>query len=124
MNIYAISNSQGQAYSTLDVNKKLEDAGIPDEVIQKGDDAVQAYAYEHHITLPTSDEQQKTEQPKTVGLKKGGDHKAEMEAKLEALGIPKETIAQGKEAVQQYAAANNIELPAPPARGAHLNLVA
>jgi len=124
MNIYAISNSQGQSYGTLDVNKKLKDAGIPDETIQKGETAIQAYAYEHHIDLPTSDQQEKTKQPQTVGLAKGGDHKAEMDSQLEALGVPTETIAQGKEAVQQYASANNIQLPQPPQRGANLNLVA
>lgn len=127
MGIYAILNSLGHSYSRLDVNEKLKQAGIPADIIQKGEAAIQAYADENHITLPSSDEIQRTEakpEEKTVGLKKGGGEKAEFEAKLEALGVPKATIEQGKEAVQKYASAHNIQLPPPPQTGAKLDLVA
>jgi len=57
MNIYSISNSMGQSYDKYDVNKKLTDAGIPADVIAKGETAIQNYAVEHGITLPESDKQ-------------------------------------------------------------------
>jgi len=58
MNIYSISNSMGQSYDKYDVNKKLTDAGIPADVIAKGETAIQNYAVEHGITLPESDKKE------------------------------------------------------------------
>lgn len=89
-------------------------------MIAKGPDEVKKYADENSIDLssiqpPENDKQD----PKELN---GSDSKIkeEFEAKLEELGIPQETIEQGKEAVEAYAAQNNITLPAPPS-GAKLN---
>lgn len=123
MNVFSISNSQGQNYDKYDVKKKLEDSGIPENVIAQGETAVENYASAHGITLPTSDQQK----PKTVPNKVNGSmgkNKEEFEAKLEALGIPPEIIKQGKDAVKQYAAQHNIQLPEHQKHGTHLNLVA
>ena len=63
MNVYSITNSQGQSYGMYDVNKKLTDAGIPADVIAQGETAIANYALDHSITLPTDDKQEpKTEQ--------------------------------------------------------------
>jgi len=64
MNVYSITNSQGQGYDRYDVNKKLTDAGIPADVVAQGETAIENYATEHGITLPTDDKQDvKPEQP-------------------------------------------------------------
>lgn len=110
MNVYAITNAQGETYNTYDVNKKLKDLGIPDEIIEQGEDAIENYAQENSITLPTSDEQEQKETPEVKGA--GDTAKQDYETQLEALGVPKETIAKGDDAVQQFAEANNINLPA------------
>ena len=40
--------------------------------------------------------------------------KSEIDSKLSALGIPKEVIAKGKAAVEEYAQEHGITLPSPP----------
>jgi len=55
MNVYSITNAQGQVYDKYSVNKKLEACGIPADVIAKGESAINNYASEHQITLPSSD---------------------------------------------------------------------
>lgn len=121
-NISAITNSDGQQLDKYDINKKLEDLGIPDEIIDKGPDEVEKYAEENGIDLsslqPPQDEQKSHKDVHGAN----GKIKQEFEAKLEELGIPKETIEQGKEAVEEYAAQNNITLPSPPRSGSKLNL--
>jgi len=83
MNIYAITNSQGQNYSQFDVNKKLTDAGIPANIIAQGETAIQNYALEHGITLPTGDKQQpKNEQLATNVPAAGKPPKPENTASL------------------------------------------
>jgi hypothetical protein len=55
------------------------------------------------------------------------DMKANIEAKLRALGIPSATIQQGPQAVGDYAKEHNIQLPPPPqppVAGSRLNLSA
>lgn len=52
--------------------------------------------------------------------------KANFDAQLEQLGIPADIVAQGKEAVEQYAKENNIQLPPPPEQnqaGQSLNIL-
>lgn len=43
-----------------------------------------------------------------------GNNQDDIKKKLEALGIPANVIAQGREAVGQYAEQNNIQLPGAP----------
>jgi len=120
MNVYAISNSQGDVYGKYEINNRLEKLGIPTDVIAKGEAAIEEYASENQITLPSSDPKEvKAPQPKIAGS--AGKNKEEFEAKLLALGIPQATVEQGKDAVVQYAAQNNIQLPAPPTKGSQLN---
>ncbi len=122
MNIYAITNAEGCTMSEYDINKELEEAGIPDDVINQGSSAIEAYASENKITLPTSEEM-KQEAPTKELKGSAGSIKGDFEAKLVALGVPQEVVAQGKDAVQAYATKNNIQLPQPPS-GAKLNLAA
>src|SRR5574344_859994 len=109
MNVYAITNAQGETYSTYDVNKKLEDAGIPDEVIERGEDAIETYAQENGITLPTSEKQEEKPQPKLNGS--GDSAKTDYMWQLKAAGIPESIISQGNSSVQQYAQEHNIVIP-------------
>lgn len=120
-NINAITNSEGQQLDKYEINKKLQDLGIPSEVIAKGPDEVKKYAEENNIDLSSLQPPQDDKNAQKGINGADGKIKEEFEAKLEELGIPKETIEQGKEAVEEYAAQNNITLPAPPS-GAKLNL--
>src|SRR5574344_33534 len=98
MNVYAITNAQGENYSTYEVNQKLEELGIPSDVIEQGEDAIEEYAQEKSITLPKSDERtqpqtQTKAQPKEV---KGSNDTAknDYEWQLKAAGIPQSVIVQ------------------------------
>lgn len=125
MNIYGISNSLGQTVSKYDVNKKLRDAGIPEDIIQKGQSAIEQYAYEHHINLPSSEELKKAEDDnKPVGLKEKDPNKGNFEFELVSRGIPLSEVKQGKEAVEKYASSRNIQLPPQQQLGSRLSLVA
>jgi len=123
MNIYAISNSQGHSYSMLDINKKLKDLGIPSDVVAKGQSAIQEYAFKNKIVLPASDKQEIQAEPAEVNGSEG-KNKEEFEATLEALGIPKDTVEQGKDLVIKYAAQNNINIPDFGKNGTQFNSVA
>jgi len=120
--IYSITNADGEAYSSFDVNEKLETAGIPEDVIKQGSTAIEKYASENKITLPKSDEK-KSDAPKFNFVGSAGSAKGDFETKLVALGVPQDVVSQGKDAVKAYAAQNNIQLPQPPS-GAKLNLAA
>lgn len=76
--------------------EKLRKLGIPQEVIEKGDDAIRKYAKEHNINLP----------PK----KERGHEDAKLE-ELRKLGIPQEVIEEGDDAIRKYAKEHNINLP-------------
>lgn len=121
MSIYAITNAEGQTLDKWDINKKLEDMGIPDDVIEQGETAIENYAQDNNIDLSQLQVklEKQTSQPPLSGA--ADKNKAEFEAKLEALGIPKEIIDQGKEAVEAFAAQNGIKLPPPPS-GSQLNV--
>jgi len=102
-----------------DIMAKLSALGIPSDIIQQGPDSVKKYADENGITLPAPPQKpdnifannQETNAQTEVNDKQPP---AELKQKLIALGIPEATIAQGREAVMQYAQQNNITLPAPP----------
>ncbi len=85
---------------------KLEALGIPKDVIKQGDDAIKKYADEHNITLPKKTDAAKNETPENITIP------PEEAAKLEALGIPKDVIKQGDDAIKKYADEHNITLPA------------
>lgn len=118
ISIYAITNAEGQSLDKWDINKKLEDLGIPEEVINQGETAIDNYALENGIDLSQLQVQLEKKEIKGADSK----NKAEFEAKLEALGIPKEVIEKGKDAVMAYASENNIKLPPPPKVGSQFNL--
>lgn len=119
--VYAITNANGEFLDKYEINQELEDAGIPADVIAKGDVEIQKYASEHHIDLDALQPEVKHPEQKEVT---GGDkhNKKDFEAKLEALGIPQDVIEQGREAVKAYAEKNNIQLPDHPKHGSRLNI--
>lgn len=121
MSIYAITNAEGQTLDKWDINKKLEDLGIPEDIIQQGEKAIDDYAEDNGIDLSQLQVklEDKTSKPSLSGA--NDKNKEEFEAQLEALGIPKETIEKGKEAVEAYAAQNGIILPQPP-NGTQINI--
>lgn len=121
MSIYAITNAEGQTLDKWDINKKLEDLGIPEDIIQQGEKAIDDYAEDNGIDLSQLQVklEDKTSKPSLSGA--NDKNKEEFEAQLEALGIPKETIEKGKEAVEAYAEQNGIILPQPP-NGTQINI--
>jgi len=121
MEIYAITNAAGESLDEYDVNKKLEDIGIPDDVIKQGESAIEDYAFDNNINLDTL-QPEKTEQ-KSKQLKGSNDNvKQDYEKELQSLGVPDKIIAQGAEAITAYADANGISLPKAPTKGTTLNL--
>ena len=120
MEIYSIKNVSGETMNEYDVNKKLEDLGIPDDVIQQGEIAIEDYAYENNINL---DQLQPENKEKSKELKGTGDTvKQDYEAQLQTLGIPDSIITKGSAAITEYADANGISLPKAPTSGTNLNL--
>ncbi len=75
---------------------KLEELGIPKDVIKQGDDAIKKYADENNIKLPAKSE---------VTLTLPDEEEA---AKLRKLGIPENIIQQGYDAIEKYADEHNI----------------
>lgn len=120
MNIYSITNAEGQTLNIYDVNKKLEDLGIPDDIIEQGEAAIEDYASDNNIDLSVLQvEVKKSDKNGLSGSDKYA--KEDFNAKLEASGIPFDVIEQGKDAVIAYADKNNITLPEPPKKGVTLN---
>jgi len=86
----------------------LKKLGIPESVINNGDEAVKKYAKEHNINLPNPP---KKNVP--VGCKSGNTKPSthERDRELIKLGIPANVIAQGDKAIEKYAQEHNIKLP-------------
>lgn len=122
MNIYALTDAQGNALSAVEINDMLKNLGISAGAIEQGEAAIEQEAQQDGIKdLEKSlQDMVAAKDPKVKGS--GDKVKGDFEQKLESLGIPKEIIQQGKEAVEAYAAQNNITLPKPPS-GAELNLL-
>lgn len=116
------SNNNSQSYYTVqqNYNTMLESAGIPSEVISQGQSAIEEYAKQNNITLPTVQQpksNQKTQAQEGNLFGKQNDAQTEapdMTDELISLGFPAEIIAQGQSAVDKYAEENGISLPTPP----------
>lgn len=122
MNIYALTDAQGNSLSIVDINDMLKDLGISEDAIKKGEAAIEQEAQQDGI----KDIEQSLKDmvaAKDATIKGSGDNaKEDFEFKLEAFGVPKEVVMQGKEAVESYAAQHNITLPKAPS-GTELNLL-
>lgn len=116
------SNSNSQSYYTVqqNYNTMLESAGIPSEVISQGQSAIEEYAKQNNITLPTvqqpkSNQREQTQEGNLFGKQNdAGSEAPDMTDELISLGFPAEIIAQGQSAVDKYAEENGISLPTPP----------
>ena len=116
------SNNNSQSYYTVqqNYNTMLESAGIPSEIISQGQSAIEEYAKQNNITLPTVQQpksNQKTQAQEGNLFGKQNDAQTEapdMTDELISLGFPAEIIAQGQSAVDKYAEENGISLPTPP----------
>ena len=116
------SNSNSQSYYTVqqNYNTMLESAGIPSEVISQGQSAIEEYAKQNNITLPTvqqpkSNQRAQTQEGNLFGKQNNaGSEAPDMTDELISLGFPAEIIAQGQSAVDKYAEENGISLPTPP----------
>ncbi len=116
------SNSNSQSYYTVqqNYNTMLESAGIPSEVISQGQSAIEEYAKQNNITLPTVQQPKSTQRAQTqegnlFGKQNdAGSEAPDMTDELISLGFPAEIIAQGQSAVDKYAEENGISLPTPP----------
>ena len=131
------SNSNSQSYYTVqqNYNTMLESAGIPSEVISQGQSAIEEYAKQNNITLPTvqqpkSNQRAQTQEGNLFGKQNdAGSEAPDMTDELISLGFPAEIIAQGQSAVDKYAEENGISLPTPPEKpnnvdSPHLNVTA
>lgn len=115
------SNSNSQSYYTVqqNYNTMLESAGIPSEVISQGQSAIEEYAKQNNITLPTvqqpkSNQRAQTQEGNLFGKQNdAGSEAPDMTDELISLGFPAEIIAQGQSAVDKYAEENGISLPPP-----------
>lgn len=98
----------------------LESAGIPSEIISQGQSAIEEYAKQNNITLPTvqqpkSNQRAQTQEGNLFGKQNDAQTEApDMTDELISLGFPAEIIAQGQSAVDKYAEENGISLPTPP----------
>ena len=116
------SNSNSQSYYTVqqNYNTMLESAGIPSEVISQGQSAIEEYAKQNNITLPTvqqpkSNQRAQTQEGNLFGKQNdAGSEAPDMTDEFISLGFPAEIIAQGQSAVDKYAEENGISLPTPP----------
>lgn len=117
MDIYAITNASGDTLDEYDVNQKLKDLGIPDDVIEKGETDIEDYAYYNNINLDNLQTKQNNKEIKGSNDKIKQDYQKE----LETLGIPTTVIQKGSEAVTAYADKKHISLPKQPTTGNSLN---
>lgn len=116
------SNNNSQSYYTVqqNYNTMLESAGIPSEIISQGQSAIEEYAKQNNITLPTvqqpkSNQKTQAQEGNLFGKQNdAGSEAPDMTDELISLGFPAEIIAQGQSAVDKYAEENGISLPTPP----------
>lgn len=108
MNIYAITDGSGSTLSKYDIDARLQDMGIPEDVIAEGESAISDYADANSIDLTQIASDVAKENP-IAGSAFSAKEDNENELKL--LGVPEDIIQQGHAAVQEYAFQNNIKLP-------------
>ena len=119
--VQGISSNTSSSYSIQqNYNSMLESAGIPSDVISQGQSAIEEYAKQNNITLPSVQQQQNSQktqmQQGSIFNNKNGNmaQPPDMTDELISLGLPAEIIAQGQSAVEKYAEENGISLPTPP----------
>jgi len=119
MDIYSITNSEGEKLSKTEINDMLQDLGISDDAIKQGtSDAVEEDAEKQGITNLDAQVEAKV---KKDGISGASDSaKKDYESELKADGVPDDVIKKGSAAVQEYAQQNAINLPK--ATGTTLNL--
>ena len=121
MNIFGVTNAEGQTLSRWDINDILEEMGISEEAIKDGSSA----AIENDATKNKIDLTQLSFLAKQHGSELNGtDGKAkeEFDTRLKNLGIPDKIIQQGQKAISAYAGQHKIILPEPPS-GSNMNLM-
>lgn len=121
------NNTQNNLPIPPEMAAKLEELGIPKDVIKQGDDAIKKYAEDNHITLPAKTDasssssssgssanvsQTDNSTNNSSAAQENLSIPPEEAAKLEELGIPKDVIKQGDAAIKKYAEEHNITLPA------------
>lgn len=121
MDIYAITGASGESLNEYDINKRLENIGIPDEIIKQGESAIEDYAFNNDINLETI-QPEKTAQKSKPLKGSNANVKQDYEKELLSLGVPKKIVAEGTDAIAEYADKNGISLPKPPKSGTTLNL--
>lgn len=118
MNIYAITDASGNSVDKYEIDQKLEDLGIPEDVIQEGESSIQQYADAQGIDLG---QVQTDEAKKTSMAGSSVTAKEDYSNNLKTLGIPEDVISQGQNAIQIYAEQNGIKLPQ--SKGTQMNLL-
>lgn len=119
MDVYSVTNEQGNKLSKDEVNQILSEIGISDDAIKKGtESAIEADALENNVNL----NQVAEEALKTGEVVKGSSDslKQDYDQQLAVIGIPQNIIDKGDDAVKAYAVQNSISLP--PASGTQLNV--
>lgn len=110
MNVYSVTNANGELLSKLEVNELLKEMGISDDAIKTGtEEAIEEYAKSNNVDLT---------QLTDLALKEGATvsgsadkSKEDYANSLELLGIPADVVSKGDDAVQAYATQNGIILP-------------
>ena len=101
------SNSQSSYTVQQNYNTMLESAGIPSEVISQGQSAIEEYAKQNNITLPTvqqpkSNQRAQTQEGNLFGKQNdAGSEAPDMTDELISLGFPAEIIGQGQSAIDK-----------------------
>lgn len=119
MNIYGITDAEGQTLSRNEIDDMLKGMGISEEAIKTGtDDAIEEDAKKQGIT---NLDFQLTDMVNQKGINGSSDTaKPDYEKQLSTMGIPSDVVAKGQEAIQAYATQFGIILPQ--ANGTFLNM--
>ena len=121
MNVYGVTNSMGETLSKIEIDEMLQDLGISEAAIKDGSSS----AIEKDAEVNKIDLRELTDLAKKEGSSEltGADPKEDFKKELASLGVPADVVAQGKPAVDAYAAKNGVKLPKTPS-GARFRFVA